>query len=228
MATAIKSHPVTLRQTFSFYVPGNDPKRIQACAEQADAVVVSGRLGPASVRKLRENGWNGTVLFDGAAYAETVSGNMDAERWLDEQRSAAADRLLTPGCWVEGQRGHRPFAAQIDAEVKLAEANDATCVLAVDRHWLTRSSSFDEMFATLLQMELPVALVLADRDDPLGYPRCRRHVGCPDSTSGELEHFALRPRGDRRSRLRCRARFDRAEDDASPLCPSRRTGSRDP
>ena len=66
MATAIKSHPVTLRQTFSFYVPGNDPKRIQACAEQADAVVVSGRLGPASVRKLRENGWNGTVLFDGA------------------------------------------------------------------------------------------------------------------------------------------------------------------
>ena len=71
---------------------------------------------------------------------------------------------------MEGQRGHRPFAAQIDAEVKLAEANDATCVLAVDRHWLTRSSSFDEMFATLLQMELPVALVLADRDDPLGYP----------------------------------------------------------
>ena len=69
MTVALGSLPVTLRQTFSFYVSGKHPERIWACAEQADAVVVAGSGGPASVRRLRTEGLTGAVLFDRGAYA---------------------------------------------------------------------------------------------------------------------------------------------------------------
>ena len=74
MAIALSPHPVTLRQTFSFYVSGKDSERIRACAEKADAVVASGSSGPASVQRLRSDGWTGTVLFDRAAYSDHVGG----------------------------------------------------------------------------------------------------------------------------------------------------------
>jgi hypothetical protein len=160
--------PATLKQTYSFYVPGRDPSRVRACAEQADAVVVSGAAGPASVRSLRVEGWEGAVLFDRAAYGGEVK--VDRSRWFDDQRSARADRLLTPGCWVGSEAGHLSFDRQIDDEASVARDNNATCVLAVDYRWLTKSSQHDEMLESLRGLRLPVALVLGDQADPLGLP----------------------------------------------------------
>jgi hypothetical protein len=95
---------------------------------------------------------------------------VDRARWFDDQRSAGADRLLTPGCWVGSEAGHLPFDGQIDAEASVARDNNATCVLAVDYRWLTKSSQHDEMLESLRGLGLPVALVLADQGDPLGHP----------------------------------------------------------
>jgi len=169
MALALSSHPVTLRQTFSFYVSGKDSEWIRACAEQADAVVASGSSGPTSVQRLRNDGWSGTVPFDRAAYSDRAV-CPDPLRWFDEQRQAEADRILTPGRWVGSEPGHLSFAAQIEVEAKLAQTHDATCLLAIDYRWLTKSAQHDEMLGALQALELPIALVLGDRGDPLGHP----------------------------------------------------------
>ena len=51
------NRPLTLEETFSFYVSGRDRERIRDCAQDADAVVVCGAQGPASVQRLRQDGW---------------------------------------------------------------------------------------------------------------------------------------------------------------------------
>jgi hypothetical protein len=169
MAITLGSRPVTLRQTFSFYVSGKDPERVRACAEQADAVVVAGSGGPASVRRLRTEGWTGAVLFDRGAYADRGL-ELDPLRWFDDQRGAGADRILTPGRWVGSETNHRPFTEQIEDESKLAQTHNATCLLAIDYRWLTRPGQYDEMLQAIRDLGSPIALVLGDRGDPLGHP----------------------------------------------------------
>lgn len=169
MAPILKA-PVTLRETYSFYVPGSQPDRIQACAEHGDAVVVAGKAGPKSVVALRSSGWNKVVLFDQAGYLSTEPRIDPPLKWFEEQQNAGADRILTPGVWIGVQKGSLPFGAQIESEVALAEKHNATCLMALDHHWLTKSAKFDEMFRSLKELKLPVALVFGDRSDPLGYP----------------------------------------------------------
>jgi hypothetical protein len=164
------THTVTtLNRTFSFYVSGTDGGRIRYCADHADAVVICGSAGPATVRSLRGEGWNGTTLFDRAGYT-TRSGAIDPHHWFDEQSAAGADRLLTPGRWIGWGANQLSFEDQIAPEVELAVGPQATVLLAIERRWLTKSASFDEMFKVLREIDSPVALVLGDRADPLSHP----------------------------------------------------------
>jgi hypothetical protein len=57
----------------------------------------------------------------------------------------------------------------VEQEAALAIDNDATCLLAVDRQWLTKSNQVDEMRQCLSGLMVPVALVLGDRGDPMRY-----------------------------------------------------------
>lgn len=190
MTVSFDLRPQTLRESFSFYVGGRDPERIRSCAELADAVVVSGISGPTTVRRLRNLGWDGTVLFDGAAYDKRES-NLDPLKWFDDQLDAGADRLLTPGQWVSSELGHLPFVAQIESEVKLASSHNATCLLGVDRRWFTQSILLHEMLQGLRELQLPIALVLGDTNDPMGY------AGAVDSL------VSISTRVDNLSILRC-------------------------
>lgn len=160
--------PVTLRSTFSFYVGDRSPERIRLCARGADAVVVSGPNGPASVSRLRAEGWDTPVLFDRAAYRDEPGGN-DGPAWIAMQSDAGCDRILTPGCWVSASSTDSGFADQAGREADLAAAHQATCVLAIDHRWLTQSKRFDEMTAMLKGLDVPVALILGDGGDPLRY-----------------------------------------------------------
>jgi hypothetical protein len=168
MAIALlRPPPLRLEQSFSFYVSGRDPERIRACAEQADAVVVCGAAGPGSVRILRREGWQGIVIFDRAAYTAN-SGKIDPPQWFEQQEEAGADRLLTPGCWVDAGRGHAPLSLQIADEVALARGHRATCVICIDHRWLTKAMEHDDLLKMLEHLDVPIALVLANQGDPLG------------------------------------------------------------
>jgi hypothetical protein len=160
---------ITLDRTFSFYVAGKDPVAIRECTDRADSVVVGGSAGPAAVRRLRSDGWDGTAIFDRAGYSPR-SGAIDSEHWFHEQAAAGADRLLTPGRWIGWSNDRLPFEDQIAPEVDLADGHDATIVIAIERRWLTNSAAFDQLQKTLKSMDSPVALVLGDRGDPLSYP----------------------------------------------------------
>ena len=165
--TLLRPPPLRLEQSFSFYVSGRDPQRIRACAEQADAVVVCGVAGPASVRILRREGWEGIVLFDRAAYTANP-GKVDPPQWFELQEEVGADRLLTPGRWIDAGNDHDPLSAQIADEVALARRYGATCVLCLDHRWLTKSKEHDDLLDVLGHLDVPVAMVLANQGDPLG------------------------------------------------------------
>ena len=166
-------HPPTAatrpRAELLFYVPGRDPVRIRDCSLQADAIVVSGAAGPRSVCGLRRSGWDGIALFDRAAYVANP-GKVDPPEWFDQQEEAGADRLLTPGRFVGAARKHEPFDVQVEPEVALAQRNHATCVLCIDYRWLTKSDELVEMRTFLEGLDVAVALVLADRGDPISHP----------------------------------------------------------
>jgi hypothetical protein len=168
-STLLRPSPLDLEQSFSFYVPGRDPQRIRDCAQQADAVVINGAAGPTSVLQLRRQGWEGIVFFDRAAYGPRP-GRVDPSEWFDQQEEAGADRLLTPGSWIEAGKGHASFDLQINAEATLAQRRHATCVLCIDHRWLTKSPELVEMRSVLEGLDVQVALVLADSGDPLGHP----------------------------------------------------------
>ena len=154
----------TDRLSFSFYVPASDETRIRSCAALADAIVVRGHAGPTVVGRMREQGWDGAALFDAAGYSRRGA-SVDPLAWLDLQHSAGADRALTPGSMADWSGSPEHFADKVARELDLASSNDATALLALDRRWLTKRHV--EVSRVLKKTDVPVALVLSDRGDPL-------------------------------------------------------------
>jgi hypothetical protein len=165
MAVESPARPVTLEETFSFYVPSSDVELIESCAELADAVTVKGPNGPATVGGMRARGWEGRVIFDRACYNPNVS-EVDAERWFDEQARAGADRLLTAGSWVEWDPTGDTLKRAIEIEAERTSSRpDATGVVAIDHRWLTKAPM--DLARAVADLDRPVALVLAHPTDPL-------------------------------------------------------------
>jgi hypothetical protein len=181
MNLKLASASLTLRGTFSFYVSGSDAQRIRTCAEGADAIVAAGASGPMTVRQLRNEGWTRTVLFDRVGYRDSNT-NIDLPRWMADQERAGADRLLTPGRWVGAEGGHATLTSQIEAEVKIAEEYVATCLLALDYRWLTKSSHHDELLMVFQELHTPVAvgaLAFDAAHASIGLTTTHRHVVPP-------------------------------------------------
>lgn len=161
----VSTSPITLAETFSFYVPSSDIQTLEACGEIADAVTVKGPNGPSTVRTMRKRGWDCPVIFDRAGYDSKVSA-IDPERWFDDQAQANADRLLTAGSWVAWDPTGDALKTAIEVEAKRTSNRlDATAVLAIDHRWLTKAPM--DLARALLELDRPVALILAHPTDPL-------------------------------------------------------------
>jgi hypothetical protein len=167
MSLIVARSPVTLRQTFSFYVSAGKPHIVERASTMADAVVVAGRSGPSVVQRLREKGWDAPVLFDAGSYV-SGAGAIDATAWAEEQEQAGADRLLSPSLFVPWDSPLPSFEDFVAAELSRT-ALGATVVLSIDHRWLTKAAAYDVMTAALRRLDAPVGLVLADTGDPLGY-----------------------------------------------------------
>lgn len=162
MSTATTS--VTLDGTVSFYVPSSRPKLLEACAEAAGSVVVRGPDGPRVVAGMRATGWNGVTIFDGSAYEPNRT--IDAQKWLDLQSQAGADRLLSPGVWVPWTDDYLALEEALNQEAqRVTSAPGTSLLVALDRRWL--SKGFQAALKTLKGIGEPVALILSDRADPL-------------------------------------------------------------
>ncbi len=153
--------PTTAQISFSFYVDATRDT-ILRCGGLADAVTVRGPRGPDIVSELRSH-WEGPVLFDCAAYEKSSRSPPIAADWFRAQEHAGADRLLTPGRWI-GWDG-TTFRESFDIERRLAEPIGATALVAIDHRWLTKD--LDQTVSALASADVPVALVLGHRGDPL-------------------------------------------------------------
>jgi len=166
MTTSLSTNPVTLNETFSFYVSCSDVAAIQACADIADAVTVKGPGGPEQIRRMRARGWSAPVLFDRSGYDPKVE-DVDPERWFDEQSLAGADRLITAGSWVPWDETGEQLKRAVEIEAgRIERRPGATALLAVEHRWLSRCPRL--LSETLKDLEHPVALVLSHPTDPLG------------------------------------------------------------
>lgn len=165
MAVVSIGRPITLAETFSFYVPASQVGAIEACGQLGDAVTVMGPKGPATVTSLRARGWDRPTIFDRAGYNPKVPA-IDSERWFDDQARAGADRLLTPGSWVPWDPTGDALKHSVETEAKRTSSRpDASAVLAIDHRWLTKVPM--DLVGALVQLDRPVALVLAHPTDPL-------------------------------------------------------------
>lgn len=159
--------PSTLGASFSFYVPATNANLIRTCAAMADAVTVRGVDGPSAARLALGERWEGPLLFDRAGYERGVQiTDAQAESWFEAQERARADRLLTPGRWIEWSKDSDALAVGLDREWTTSlRASGSTILLALDVRWLGKDSL--KTIATLAGTGLPLALVLGHRGDPL-------------------------------------------------------------
>jgi hypothetical protein len=135
--SVVSNRPITLRKSFSFYVPASQPETLEAVSSLVDAVTVCGPRGPEVIKSLRRQGWNTPVIFDRAGYRHQGE-PIETNRWFEDQWSAGADRLLTPGSWVDWDSEGGSLVEAIKIETSGSHP-DATVVLAVDHRWLTRA-----------------------------------------------------------------------------------------
>jgi hypothetical protein len=164
MTIATTTRPsVTSSASFSWYLPPTH-KLLTRSAELADALTIAGPKGPAAIHKVRDQGFNGAVLFDGLGYMGKDLPPL--QTWVTEQRRANADRVLLPGVFVPWDKEDNSVLVRIvEEQTRIATDFDATVVLALDAHWVAKRV---EVLTDLLRAgERPVAIVLAHRADPL-------------------------------------------------------------
>jgi hypothetical protein len=165
MALATEQQQV-LEEFFSFYVPASNPGLLVECGALADAVTVKGPAGPSTARRLREQGWEGSVLFDRTGYDPRVA-PIDSAKWFDDQDEVGARRLLTTGTWVSWDPTGDALKRAVEVEAtRIAARPGASSLLAIDHRWLTRASI--DLVHLLRELDGPIALVLGHQADPLG------------------------------------------------------------
>lgn len=147
----------------SWYLRPSHPL-LKRSVELADALTVSGRTGPTEIRRLREGGFAVPVLFDGCGYAGQDL--PPAAEWIARQIEAAADRLLLPGVYAPWDKDdNSQFVMLVKEQAAMSADLDASMLIAIDARWLAKRC--DVVLEALADAARPVALVLADRADPL-------------------------------------------------------------
>lgn len=154
--------------TFSFYLTAHDcktnPQGAIAAAELADGITIEGPRGPEVAKRMRDAGLEAPVLFDGAGYK--FENLPTAEKWVQQQTRVEAARLLLPGVFIPWEKdSNAAFVGIIKEQGRIAEDLGAMILAAVDVRWVARQT--DLVVDSLLSTGQPVALVLADRGDPL-------------------------------------------------------------
>jgi hypothetical protein len=133
-------------------------------AALAGALTVTGRHGPSEIRRLRDMGLDVPVIFDGCGYAGVEL--PDAPAWVDVQTGAAAHQPLLPGVFVPWDKDDvSPLLLVVKEQATLAADLGAGMLIALDARWVARKHAL--LADALCAAGCPVALVLADRADPL-------------------------------------------------------------
>lgn len=163
LTTDLSRPPVTSRTSMSWYMRPSHPL-LKRSVELVDALTVSGRRGPAEIRRLRDGGLAVPVLFDGCGYAgEDLPAPAE---WVALQVDAVADRVLLAGVYAQWDKDDNTgFKLLVKDQSAMSADLDAGMLIALDSRWLAKKC--DVVLEALREAGRPTALVLADRADPL-------------------------------------------------------------
>ncbi len=145
------------------------PVESRLYAEASDGIVVRGDHGVQTAFRLRELGWQGRLWLDPAVYErQSVESDQTlfGDRWTHIQNELAVAERISPGSFVPaGDR--RVLRQAICSERRwLDDAGGGRLSLALHSAWLVSDTPF--VVDELIREHRPVALALADPNDPLG------------------------------------------------------------
>lgn len=174
-----------------------------ALASASRGVVVKGAKGLRKARMLQQRGAADLVVHDPARY-ETQTGIPEVEQLsilgenetLERQRAASVGAYLSPSGFVPDGDVDSLAAVltagilQFEAATELDAVRPAFAVLPLAKHWLVDAHSRSTFIRTVRAAGVPIALVLADRNDPLGSHRAV--AGLVDVLTSVDDVFLLR------------------------------------
>ncbi|MGE5292307.1 MAG: hypothetical protein ACM3ML_35000 [Micromonosporaceae bacterium] len=151
-------------------VAAKEPLDVVGLADTAGSgLVFTGGGAIEAVHAARRQGFSGPVLTDRRRYAGAtrVRGTAPfAPSWLAGQREAGISPVLTDSGYI-GDGDEEALRCVLR---QAADAGpDVTAVLPLHAHWLRKDSPI--LITQIAAHEVPVALVLEHRSDPLAAPR---------------------------------------------------------
>lgn len=166
-------HPTTRRQqrgTLSWQLGASSVGQALRFSDGPMSVVLNGTEGLRVARQLRTAGFTTDLRVDPLGYEtkppdeDGVLFRLEAD-WASMQRTAGVTELLSPGVYVsEGDADL--LAAALQGQQEWAEnAGGATLRIAIHWRWLVDDR--DALISAIEGVESPVALLLADSNDPL-------------------------------------------------------------
>ena len=168
MTTGAEWEAASRHPTFSFYLTApackKNPAVAFAAAGLADALTIAGHNAPEVAKQLRDSGLEIPLLIDGMGYK--FENLPKPEKWVEQQSRVGAARLLLPGVFIPWERdSEAAFVGIIKEQGRVAKDLGAMILAAADVRWVARKT--DWVVDSLLSTGQPVALILADRGDPL-------------------------------------------------------------
>lgn len=138
-------------------------------AATSDGVVLRGDGGVNVAARLRQQGWSGRLWLDPATYERpSVQSDLTlfGDRWAVAQDELRVAERISPGTYVaSGDR--RSLRHALSRERRwLDDAGGGRLSLALNSGWLSENTEL--AIAELSALDIPIALALADPNDPLG------------------------------------------------------------
>jgi hypothetical protein len=139
-------------------------------AETSGGIVTRGEAGLGLARQLRLAGWTGPLWLDPATYERAAVDSdltLFGDRWAVAQAELRVEEPITPGSFVAaGDRSGLSGALRRESGWA-DQVEGARVSLALHAGWLTTDTN---VVATELKaLGMPVAVALADTNDPLGH-----------------------------------------------------------
>lgn len=178
------------RATVAFYPSRSASASDRLLAAQlVGSIVLRGEDGVSDALRLYADGWAGQLRIDPSNHEQPHSlastPNLFGEDpWLVDQHRAQVVEVLSPGRYVPGC-SHAALLGAIATEGSwLAAAGGGRLSMVLDWKWLTIGLS--SLLAELSALDVPLALALADPNDPLAHPGAVRGLASLVATVPDL------------------------------------------
>jgi hypothetical protein len=139
-------------------------------ADASGGVVLRGETGLQVAARLRQQGWTGRLWLDPAVYERPGNASdhtLFGDRWAVAQAELRVTEVISPGAYVAESDREGLDRAIEDQRSWLGQVGQGRLSLALHSRWL--SSDVGYLIQRLRDLAEPLAIALADPNDPLGH-----------------------------------------------------------